>query len=66
MFRMVFDHKAWALLHRSLTMFIRWKTDGLSCRAVLVDSMRTLSGPKREKATLAQRVPPIIPEQEPV
>jgi hypothetical protein len=28
-------------------MFIRWKTkDGPSCRAVLVDSMRTLSGPR--------------------
>jgi hypothetical protein len=28
-------------------MFIRWKTeDGPSCRAVLVDSKRTLSGPR--------------------
>src|ERR1700730_13459713 len=28
-------------------MFIRWKTEeGPSCRAVLVDSMRTLSGPR--------------------
>ena len=92
-------------------MFIRWKTeDGPSCRAVLVDSMRTPSGPRlkhvaylgsfkennlaqdnaracfwsacrrldqlgicgkitsreREKveAALAQRVPPITPEQE--
>jgi len=93
-------------------MFIRWKTeDGPSCRAVLVDSMRTPSGPRlkhvaylgsfkennlaqdstrawfwqnarrrldqlgicgkitsreREKieAALAQRVPPIAPEQE--
>jgi hypothetical protein len=93
-------------------MFIRWKTeDGVRCRAVLVDSMRTLSGPRlkhvgylgsfkennlaqdntrawfwqsarrrldqlgicgkitsreREKieAALAQRVPPIAPEQE--
>jgi hypothetical protein len=28
-------------------MFIRWKTeDGPSCRAVLVESMRTLSGPR--------------------
>jgi hypothetical protein len=93
-------------------MFIRWKTeDGQSCRAVLVDSMRTLSAPRlkhvaylgsfkednlaednarawfwqcarkrldqlgicgkitsrdREKieAALAQRVPPITPEQE--
>jgi hypothetical protein len=28
-------------------MFIRWKTDdGPSCRAVLVDSVRTLSGPR--------------------
>jgi hypothetical protein len=95
----------------SLTMFIRWKTeDGPSCRAILVDSVRTLSGPRlkhvaylgsfrednlpqdgarawfwqgarrrldqlgicgkitnreREKieAALAQRVPPIAPEQ---
>lgn len=93
-------------------MFIRWKTeDGPSCRAVLVDSLRTLSGPRlkhvaylgsfkenniaqdsarawfwqgarrrldqlwicgkitsrhREKieAALAQRMPPITPEQE--
>jgi hypothetical protein len=28
-------------------MFIRWKTeDGPSCRAILVDSVRTLSGPR--------------------
>jgi hypothetical protein len=28
-------------------MFIRWKTqDGPSCRAVLVESLRTLSGPR--------------------
>jgi hypothetical protein len=93
-------------------MFIRWKTeDGPSCRAVLVESMRTLSRPRlrhvaylgsfkegnlaqdnarawfwqgarkrldqlsscgkitsrdREtiEAALAQRVPPITPEQE--
>lgn len=92
-------------------MFVRWKTeDGPSCRAVLVDSVRTLSGPRlkhvaylgsfkenniaqysarawfwqgarrrldqlgirgkitsreREKieAAIAQRVPPIAPEQ---
>jgi hypothetical protein len=28
-------------------MFVRWKTeDGPSCRAILVDSVRTLSGPR--------------------
>jgi hypothetical protein len=30
-------------------MFIRWKTeDGPTCRAVLVDSRRTLSGPRQK------------------